>query len=427
MLQRFPCRAAVSPRSRGFGGRRLLLLAVLAGLPARMPAQEEAPKRPHLAKAADTNSAAAYYAFGREQLRAERPQTAADAFYWATRLAPDWADPLYARWVALLLSHPDRLVPYMEDDETVIESPEVQRIDSLRLRALELDPFVYEDLEHELVMQYVTERLMLDLRQRYLASDIARARRELEHEVELYLRLPASARWRAWIAYADRRLDDAAKYYAEALAKAHEDEHEYRSRLHAQRARSFYLAGRRDSAQAELREAIAELRRRDESVTLPVYESKAQLEHSLGVALESTGDLAGAREAYGRALVEDLAFYPAHVRLAGLLAATGDTAGARKEYEMALDVAPGAVVARVLLANLYNAGGDYHAAVTTLEPLLESEPYWPEPYLLRGVILQRLGDLEGAAAQYTKFLELAERTDDRRAAVTQRLAALRKQ
>jgi tetratricopeptide (TPR) repeat protein len=422
MSQRFGCRTMSPPRS-GSRAAGALLLAVLAAIPVVVLAQEKVPRRPRLSGDVDTNSAAAYYYFGLERLRADRADVAANAFYWASRLAPDWADPLYARRVALLLSRPERLVPFMDGAKSVVESPEGRYLDSLRLRALELDPFVYEDFEHQVVMRYVTELVTADLRlhnQTALRSDV-------EYQVRLYLKTPQAAEWRAWLAYAERRLDDAAKFYAEALKHARKDEHIYRSRLHTQRGRAFYLSGRIDSARVELERAIEELRSRDERVTIRVYESKALLEHSLGVALEKARDLAGAREAYGRALVEDLAYYPAHVRLGGLLAVAGDTAGARGEFELALEVAPGAVVARMLLANHYHGSGDYHAALTTLEPLLEREPYWAEPYLLRALALDGLGDREGAAAQYARFLERAEARDDRREAITQRLAALRSQ
>lgn len=401
-----------------------LLFLALAALPAQALAQEKAPQRPRLAGEADTNSAGAYFWFGVDRVRAGHARVAADAFYWASRLAPDWADPLYARRVALILSRRERLVPLMEGAKSIVESPEVRALDSLQLRARLLDPFLYEDLDRELVMQYLTELWMTTLRRRYPASDVERLRPEVEFEVTSYLRTPGGAWWRAWLAYSDRRLEEAAKFYGEALEDAEEDAHLYRSRLHTQRGRAFYLVGRTDSAQVELERAIEELRRRDESATLRVYDSKALLEHSLGVALETAGDLEGARDAYGRALVEDLAFYPAHVRLGGLLAAAGDTAGARKEFELALEVAPDAVVPRLLLANHYHGSGDHAAALTTLEPLLESEPYYAEPYLLRGLALEGLGNQQAAMAEYEKFLERAEARDDRRAPITQHIAAL---
>jgi tetratricopeptide (TPR) repeat protein len=415
MLPRFARLAAFLPG--------LLVPAALAFLSPATLAQEPPPARPRLSAGADTNSAAAYYFLGLDRLRADQFEVAATAFYWASRLAPDWADALYGRRVALLLTRPDRLVAYMEDVESVVESPEMRHLDSLYYQALLLDPFLYTDLEYLVIMHYVTERELAELRRQSLRIDEL-ARSQVEDRVRLYLRTPAAAGWRAWLAYAERRMDDAVTLYAEALKRARNDEHRYRTRLHLQRARSFYLANRRDSAVAELGRAIEENRRRDERVLAPLYESKALLEHTLGVALESNDDLTGARAAYGRALVEDLAFYPAHVRLGGLLAAAGDTAGARAEYELALEVAPEAPVVRIVLANHHHGSGDHRAALTTLEPLLESEPYWAEPYLLRALALDRLGDREGAAAQYGKFLEHTEAADDRRDAAARRLAAL---
>jgi tetratricopeptide (TPR) repeat protein len=401
----------------------VLLLLAAGASPRGAGAQDAVRARPRLAGDADTNSAAAYYYHGLDRLNADDPHQAVDAFYWASRLAPDWADPLYALRVALLLSQPERLVGLMEEERWAVESPAGRRVDSLRLRALLLDPFVYEDLERRVILGYVTERVMVALRREYRTGDVEFVRREVENEARLYLRTPQAAAWRAWIAYSERRLDEAARLYGEALKRTREPD--VLSRLRVQRARAFYLGGHTDSALAELRQALQDLRRRDEDVVIRVYESKALLEHSLGVALERAGDRAAARDAYERALVEDLAFYPAHVRLSGLLAAAGDTARARAELETALDVAPDAAVVRMLLANHYHGGGDHRAALATLEPLLEREPYWAEAHLLRALAHDELGQRVEAAAQYGMFLALSEARDDRRAAVERRAAALR--
>ena len=75
-----------------------LLFGIIPPLPGQEP-----PPRPELAAGADTNSANAYYEFGLERLE-RRPKRAADAFYWACRLEPTWAEPWYAQWVARLLA-----------------------------------------------------------------------------------------------------------------------------------------------------------------------------------------------------------------------------------------------------------------------------------------------------------------------------------
>jgi tetratricopeptide (TPR) repeat protein len=406
------------------GTAAAFLLILLATVPPQARAQQTLPARPRLSAGADTNSAAGYYFHGLERLRADRADEAADAFFWASRLAPDWADPLAALRVALLVSGPHRLVALVEGDRSVVGSPDGRRIDSLRLRALQLDPFVYEDLERLIVMRYVTELVVADLRREYGVSEAESRRRSVENDVRLYLRRPQAAAWRAWVAYAERRLDDAVKLYAEALKRAAGNAHAYRGQLHAQRARAFYLVGRQDSSAVELVKAIGELERRDQETLVRVYESKALLEFSLGLVLEKLGDLDGARAAYGRALVEDLAFHPAHLRLGGLRAAEGDTAGALAEFELAVEVAPDDPVARLILANHFHANGDNAAALATLEPLTEREPYWAEVHLLRALALDRLGSHEGAAAAYARFLASCEVQDDRREAVTRRLAVL---
>src|SRR5260370_21199996 len=54
--------------------------------------------RPRLARGVDTNDARAYYARGDALLHYGRWLDSADlAFYWAARLDPAWAEPLYAR------------------------------------------------------------------------------------------------------------------------------------------------------------------------------------------------------------------------------------------------------------------------------------------------------------------------------------------
>src|SRR5262245_40997723 len=66
-----------------------------AGKPPRT-AVEPPPARPRLPAGADTNSGRAYYQIGLRLLE-RNLDSAADAFYWATRLEPDQGDALYAR------------------------------------------------------------------------------------------------------------------------------------------------------------------------------------------------------------------------------------------------------------------------------------------------------------------------------------------
>jgi len=138
--------------------RQLLVLATLAAVASTSDLLAQArkePKRPTLAMSRDTNRAAEYYAYGESVIPTD-PRKAADAFYWASRLDPTWAQPLYARRVALLMaSDPAFLVGYMDGKRGYTRSKEARRIDSLELRALMLNPYLNRELDKELLLAYV--------------------------------------------------------------------------------------------------------------------------------------------------------------------------------------------------------------------------------------------------------------------------------
>jgi hypothetical protein len=105
------------------------------------------PKRPKLDADRDTNSASAYFFYGTSALP-NYPERAAAAFYWASRLDPYWADPLYGRYVALLLAQPTRvLTAYLTNRESLRKDQVMRGIDSLKYRALLANPFVDRRLE----------------------------------------------------------------------------------------------------------------------------------------------------------------------------------------------------------------------------------------------------------------------------------------
>jgi tetratricopeptide (TPR) repeat protein len=77
-----------------------------------------------------------------------------------------------------------------------------------------------------------------------------------------------------------------------------------------ERGRIFGRRANADSAIAEFQAALTELRARDAKELVPLYNSKAIIEYSIALLLEQKNDNEGAREAYGRALQEDLAYHP---------------------------------------------------------------------------------------------------------------------
>ena len=85
---------------------------------------------------------------------------------------------------------------------------------------------------------------------------------------------------------------------------------------------------------------LEKARQHDEKELVHVYESKAFYEYAIGRLELARGNQQPAREAFERALIEDLAYGPAHVWLATLSDPSGDTASAMASYAQALDLAP---------------------------------------------------------------------------------------
>jgi hypothetical protein len=134
--------------------RRLpVLVAGLVSFGLSLTAQN-VPRRPDI-NGADTNQAAAYYSYGLSMLEQD-PRKAQDAFYWAARIDPNWAKPLYAQRIAFLVGADDQFViGYMDGKRSFTRSKEAQRIDSLELRARMLDPFMERELDKDLMLRYV--------------------------------------------------------------------------------------------------------------------------------------------------------------------------------------------------------------------------------------------------------------------------------
>src|SRR6266511_1363142 len=106
--------------------------------PLQNPAES---KRPRLPSAADTNDWAEYFDYGVSRLRND-PRGAERAFYWASRLEPSRAEPLYGRWVAYWMRFPGWFEEYVAERPRVLESPNVLQVDSLYQRALLQNPLM---------------------------------------------------------------------------------------------------------------------------------------------------------------------------------------------------------------------------------------------------------------------------------------------
>jgi tetratricopeptide (TPR) repeat protein len=376
----------------------LVLALAATGAPFHAPplAAQKAPKlvpRPKLRDVTDTNDAQAYFQAGVQNFRAD-PGYAADAFYWASRLNPGWADPLYGRRAAALAQKRDLLNAAM--DGRLRRKPELLALDTLQARAYMLNPFLYRRLDALLFINYITDG------DRTVQAQYA-------YEINVWLQ-QASPAFQAWYAYAQGNFDRALKEYGRAIAQARDKT----AGLHLERARILGMRNEVEPAVAEFQLALGELRSTDEKKLVVFYDSKALAEFSVATLLEGAGQQEKAKEAYGRALQEDLAYYPAHMRL-GLLALTqGDTAAAISELAMASEIAP--TDAFVQYMNGWVLGKTKHTkeAVVALTRATQLEPYYALPNLLLGAQYEALDKAPEALAAYERFLTTASATDPQR-------------
>lgn len=406
--------------------RSILYPTLVAGLGAvlapasgaTLGAQREI-SRPRLERGADTNDARAYYDRG-VTLFDREPGTAGAAFYWASRLEPGWAEPLYARRLAGLMTNPRVLVGYLEGNRKIRESADVRRLDSLELRALRLNPFFARDLDKPFFLHYVIEWFDQEARRSGAPPLDLSQRMEVEFLLESAMRsIHVDPGLRAHLA--ESRQD-----YAEALGLYRVALRESRDRVgpHRDIAHLFYLTGAYDSALVHLQSALDELRGTESERLVMVYESKELLEHAIGVIAERRGDIAGAREAYGRALQENLSYYPGHVRLGLVSLATGDTAQALQELNLAIEVAPADALVRLNYGALLAQSGRLEDAVVQLRKATELEPYYALPYFVLGRVGEALHRRDQALQDYRAFLARASLGDPRRDEATRRVAEL---
>lgn len=396
-----------------------LLAATAAALAAASVAPVAAQKpvtRPRLDAGADTNDARVYIDLG-NALLAREPQKAADAFHWAIRLDPWSADAWYARRIALLLSHRYLLVRYWQGDKRTIESDRVRQIDSLMSVALGLNPFLYHRLDgvyFDAVIREISNQASTHTRQN--PSDI-------QWKIEQYLRdAPvAGVAYRASRAYMSGNFEEALRLYAQAL-KAIKKERS--AGLRIDRAALFAQLGHSDSAIAEFASAIEVLRARDTKTVVYVYQSKALLEHSVGLLHQRGGRNDQAREAYGRALQEDLSYAPAHVQMAMLALEQHDTSTAVSELELATQLQGNSATIRHLYGVTLESLAKHAEAESQLRKAIALEPWFAAPHFALAQSLEGQRRPADALAEYRAFLAMSATHDPRREAAATRIATL---
>lgn len=344
------------------------------------------PARPDVPASLDANDPVTFIALGADMLRRGRADSAAAAFYWASRLDPTLPVPYYGRSVALLLAY-GRPMPDFSGDAVWVPVAKIPAwrlavIDSLRREALARDPFLPAIYDHLLTGRPPLHSL----------DDVE------DPAVRGY-----------WM-YDFGRLDLADSLLGVALARK-----PGRSRLRELRARTEYALGRYDSAAVQLRILLDTLSHRDSSRLTLAYPSKELIYYALGDAEAKRGDTTASRIAFEHAIDENAAFYPAHSRLAMLAVNRKDLAGAVREIALATDVAPDDPALILLHAAALLDRGDAGQAAVELLKAIDIDPYFAKPYLFLGRAHEARGDPARAAQAYEEYAAHARVTaPDRR-------------
>jgi len=361
----------------------------LAGLQALADSGKELP-RPHLPSGADTNMAVNYYQWG-TRLGVDA-DTAEMSLYWASRLDPSWAEPLFARFLNALkaLQHDVNLTLLRTWSpraarRVALTPRQVAVIDSLQRVAWERNPFLFSDME---------------------------------------FRFPDPGRYgepinEGWWAFSKHRFAAADSLFAIALRQ-----HPDAVPLRMFRARALFYLGRYDAAVAQLEAARDTVRRSTEARLSAVLPSVEMFDFAIGIARVQQDDFPAARAAFERALAQNLAFYWAHARLAGSALALHDTATALAELDMAVQIEGRDPVLRLYRAVILKSAGHLGEADQELRQAIALDPYFAEPYYWLAVTRHLLGDTATAVENYRQFLRRSPRSAPDRLNAVQGLSAL---
>jgi len=354
------------------------------------------PERPPVAPTRDAKDPLTYLALGDRMIGWGRADSAAAAFYWASRLDPTLAQPYYARSVALLLSYARRRkeqvgAAYWEPTAP-IPIARMATIDSLRREALSRNPFLPGSYDHLFTGRppiFAIARMSDPGARGYWLYDLGQ--REMADSL-----LGVALRAKPGLAL-----------------------------LREVRARAEYDLGRYDSAAVNLRILLDTLSHRDSSTFRLGYRSKELIYYALGYTEAQRGDTAAARIAFESAIAEDAAFYPAHARLATLATSRGDPATAAAELAIATEIAPNDPSLRFFYGDALLESGSPSRAIVEFLKAIDLDPWFAKPYLYLGKAHESRGDLARAIEAYEEYASRERVNEPARAWATTHAEALR--
>jgi tetratricopeptide (TPR) repeat protein len=182
--------------------------------------------------------------------------------------------------------------------------------------------------------------------------------------------------------------------------------------------------GQRDSALDNLTQALVEMRKADKDDLVFFYQSKALMEQRIGMIERVRGNKAAARDAFGRALQEDLSYFPAHVQLAFLALETADTAAALSEMDLAVQIKPDAPGIRFQYGYALGTLNKLKEAEAQLKKAIELDPEFAIPHFALAEVYVASGRKPEALKEVQAFLALAAANDTRREEAAQMAAIL---
>lgn len=355
--------------------RRALAGALLVLPACAVPASAQEAARPPL-RAGDPRRWEPYFDEG-VRIFKQSPIDAERHFYWASRLDPTRAEPLFARYAAFFsYTHPEDVVAYFRADAGIQRRPDILAADSLRTRALMRNPFVHRGLE-----LLVFDRLPGNLSD---GRDV-----------------------RAWIAYSNGEMPKAVELLTRTIERGRTGAHWRR----LDRALAYVAMGGNRNALADLRKLLEELRAQDDRGAVTFYQSKHFLLYMIGMLHQSMREYDAARTAFQESLVEDASFAYGNAGLAALSRVQRNNAQAEGEYALAVELAPDDGVLRLWHAQVLfdlQRHGDAEAELTRAMAL---EPYWPAPLHLLGRVRERQGRMDEAFDAWEKYLAMAPAGD----------------
>lgn len=375
--------------------RALVLGSVLTlGWLSQLGAQE-LPRRPKLPDGQDTNNAINYYKLGHAVLGSDA-RKAADAFYWASRVDPVWAAPVYARGAAILLGRSDmELTNYLTAKDNNGRKS-FHEIDSISYLAQLKNAFVDRTIDAITINAWL-------LRYSKGGFGIRDAGRY-------------DKRFEAWAQTALGNYPTASKILQDQVRRYPAD-----LELRWMQTRNYFAAGQYDSARVAMKTTLDLIRHSEANVL--GWMPHAYVEYAVGSLYAVSAQWDSARAAYERSVLDDLAFYPAHRDLGRLRLIAGDTAGAMAEFNEAAGLAPTEVGILYELGSLLMKKGKVDSASKLLKLAISEEPWYAAPYLPLGVIFESSGYKEEAIQHYKSFLARAAQGNPQIAIAQRRLAA----